>query len=145
MPSLINNSDNLIDIAANYEKFIINTSDAGHEIVVSATKAGGFLDRDLLEVYRQLTLAGGDGSGSDGDGPDAFTFAGFGTADGTFQKDDTTGIIENGAGTTLTTVYFRIQGSGGTPNLTTIDVSDYRVGDTDDITLAAVAHFKPVR
>ena len=140
MPSLLDT-----DIARNYEKFIINTSDAGHEIVISATKTGGFLDRDLLEVYRQLTVSGGDGSGNDQDGPDAFTFAGFGTADGTFQKDETTGIMEDGAGATLETVYFRIQGSGGIPDLTTIDVSDYRVGDDNDITLAEVAHFKPVR
>lgn len=142
MPSLLGTV-----IAENYEKFIINTSDAGHEIVVSASKTGGFLDRDLLEVYRQLTVSGGTNGDlpEDGSAGDAFTFAGFGTADGTFQKDPETDIMENGAGTTLEVVYFRIQGASGTPNLTTIDVSDYRDGDTDDITLAAVAHFKPVR
>ena len=127
----------------NYNKFVINTSDAGHELVISATKTGGFRDADLLAVYRQLTVAGGSGTGTDTDGPDAFTFAGFGTANGTFQKDASTGIIENGAGDTLTVVYFRIQGSGGTPNLTTVDASTYRENDTNDITLAVVAHFKP--
>jgi hypothetical protein len=127
----------------NYNKFVINTSDAGHELVISATKTGGFRDADLLAVYRQLTVAGGSGTGTDTDGPDAFTFAGFGTANGTFQKDADTGVFENAAGDTLTVVYFRIQGSGGTPNLTTVDASTYRVGDTNDITLATVAHFKP--
>jgi hypothetical protein len=131
------------DAVANFEKFVISQSDAGAEIVVSATKTGGFRDADILAVYRQLTVSGGDGTGTDSNGPDAFTVAGFGTANGTFQKDASTGIIENGAGDTLTVVYFRIQGSGGTPNLTTVDASTYRENDTNDITLAAVAHFKP--
>ena len=130
-------------VAANFNKFVISQSDAGHELVVSASKTGGFRDADILAISRQLSVAGGDGTGTDQNGPDAFTVAGFGTANGTFQKDDSTGVFENAAGDTLTVVYFRIQGSGGTPNLTTVDASTYRVGDTDDITLATVAHFKP--
>jgi hypothetical protein len=130
-------------VAANFNKFVISQSDAGHELVVSATKTGGFRDADILAISRQLSVAGGDGTGTDTGGPDAFTIAGFGTANGTFQKDASTGVFENAAGDTLTVVYFRIQGSGGTPNLTTVDASTYRVGDTDDITLATVAHFKP--
>jgi hypothetical protein len=130
-------------VAANFNKFVISQSDAGHELVVSASKTGGFRDADILAISRQLSVAGGDGTGTDQNGPDAFTFAAFGTANGTFQKDADTGVYENAAGDTLTTVYFRIQGSGGTPNLTTVDASTYRVGDTDDITLATVAHFKP--
>jgi hypothetical protein len=130
-------------IASNFNKFVISQSDAGAEIVISASKTGGFRDADILAIYRQLTVAGGDKSGTDQNGPDAFTFAAFGTANGTFQKDADTGVFENAAGDTLTVVYFRIQGSGGTPNLTTVDASTYRVGDTNDITLAAVAHFKP--
>jgi hypothetical protein len=131
-------------VGANYNKFAINTSDAGRELIVSATKTGGFRDQDLLVIYRQLTLAGGTPSYNTPDlnGPDAFTFAGFGTANGTFQKDASTGIIENGAGDTLTVLYFRVQGTG-TPDLTTIDASTYRESDTNDITLATVAVFAP--
>jgi hypothetical protein len=139
-------------IASNFNKFSISQSDAGAEIVVSATKTGGFLDADILAIYRQLTVAGGSGTGTDIDGPDAFTVAAFGTATGTFRKNPTAGddlgkfqtTADGGANWTIpTVVYFRIQGSGGTPNLTTVDASTYRDGDTNDITLAAVAHFKP--
>jgi hypothetical protein len=107
----------------NYNLFTINTSDAGRELVVSATKSGSgnLTHADLLAVYRQLTQAGGDKSGSDRDGPDAFTFAGFGTANG---ADFASG--------TSTVVFFRIQGTG-TPNLT----------EVSGVTLATVATFAP--
>lgn len=117
MPSLLGT-----DIARNYEKFVINTSDAGREIVISATK-NNMVDADLLAVYRQLTQAGGDGSGNDQDGPDAFTFAGFGTADGSAFESGVTDAV-----------YFRIQGTG-TPNLTSVS----------GVTLAQVAVFAPAR
>ncbi len=133
-------------VGANFEKFNINTSDAGRELVISATKTGGFRDEDLLVIFQQLTLAGGTPGYATPDlnGPDAFTFAGIGTANGTFQKDASTGIIENAAGDTLTVLHFRIQGTG-IPDLTTIDASDYRDGDTNDITLATVAVFTPAK
>jgi hypothetical protein len=107
----------------NYNKFAINTSDAGAEIVISASKSN-MTDADLLAVIRQLSQAGGSGNGSDTDGPDAFTVAGFGTADGTAFESGVTDVV-----------YFRIQGSGGTPNLTTVS----------SVTLAAVAYFKPAK
>jgi hypothetical protein len=105
----------------NYNKFVINTSDAGHELVISASKSN-MTNADLLAVYRQLTVAGGSGNGSDTNGPDAFTFAGFGTADGSAFESGVTDVV-----------YFRIQGSGGTPNTT----------EVSGVTLAVVAHFKP--
>jgi hypothetical protein len=107
----------------NYNKFAINTSDAGAEIVISASKSN-MTDADLLAVIRQLSQAGGSGNGTDQDGPDAFTVAGFGTADGTAFESGVTDVV-----------YFRIQGSGGTPNLTTVS----------SVTLAAVAYFKPAK
>lgn len=109
-------------VGANYNKFVINTSDAGREIVISASKTD-MTDADLLAVTRQLTASGGDGTGSDVNGPDAFTIAGFGTADGSAFVSGTTDVV-----------YFRIQGTG-TPNLTTVS----------GVTLAAVAHFKPAK
>lgn len=106
----------------NANKFVINTSDAGRELVISASKTD-MTDSDLLAVYRQLTVSGGDHSGSDVNGPDAFTFAGFGTADGTAFVSGVTDVV-----------YFRIQGTG-TPNLATVS----------GVTLATVAVFAPAK
>ncbi len=111
-------------VANNFNKFAINTSDAGHELVVQVTKSGSgnLTNAVLLAVYRQLTAAGGDASGTDTGGPDAFTFAAFGTADGSAFVSGTT-----------TDVFFRLQGSGGTPNTTTVSGA----------TITVIANFKP--
>jgi len=108
----------------NANKFTISQSDAGSELVIKVSKdSSGNLTNDvLLAVYRQLTLAGGDKSGNDQNGPDAFSFAGFGTADGSAFVSGTT-----------TDVFFRIQGTGGTPNTTTVSGA----------TITVVATFKP--
>ncbi len=108
-------------VAANYNKFAISQSDAGAEIVISGSKSN-MVHADVLAVIRQLSLAGGDGTGTDTGGPDAFTVAAFGTADGSAFVSGTTDVV-----------YFRIQGSGGTPNLT----------EVSGVTLATVAVFKP--
>ena len=131
----------LATFGQNFNKFVISQSDAGREFVISATKTGGFREDDLLAISRQLTL-GTATPPNDQDGPDAGTIAAFGTANGTFQKDAATGVYENAAGDTLTVLHFRVQNTG-TPNLTTIDASTYRAGDTDDITLATVVVFNP--
>lgn len=116
MASLLNTT-----VAANYNKFAISQSDAGHELVISASKLN-MTDADLLAVIRQISLAGGSGSGSDTNGPDAFTVAALGTADGTAFESGVTDVV-----------YFRVQGSGGTIDTTTVS----------GVTLAVVAHFKP--
>jgi hypothetical protein len=104
-------ADILSTVGVNANKFVINTSDAGKELVVQVTKSGSgnLTNTILLAVYRQLTTSGGSGNGSDRNGPDAFTFAGFGTADGSAFVSGTT-----------TDVFFRLQGSGGTPDTTTV-------------------------
>jgi len=108
-------------VAANFNKFAISQSDAGSEIVISGSKTN-MTNADLLAVIRQLSVAGGDGTGTDIGGPDAFTVAAFGTADGTAFESGVTDVV-----------YFRIQGSGGAPNLSTVS----------GVTLAIVAVFKP--
>lgn len=118
MPSLLGT-----DIAANYQKFVNAQSDVGRELIISATKAGGLGHDDLLAVYAQLTLAGGDGTGADQDGPDAFTLSSVGTATGVAFVAETT-----------TVVYFKAQGTG-TPDLT----------EVSGVTLAKVAEFAPIR
>ena len=108
-------------VAANFNKHVISQSDAGHELVVKVALSN-MTDANVKAMYNAITLAGGDGTGTDTGGPDAFTVAGFGTADGTAFESGVTDVV-----------YFRIQGTGGTPNLTTVS----------SVTLAAVAHFKP--
>jgi hypothetical protein len=107
-------------VAANFQKFSNATSDAGRTLIVSASKSN-MTHADLLAVQAQLTLAGGDGTGTDQGGPDAFTIAGVGTADGTAFESGVTDVT-----------YLRIQGTG-TPNLTTVS----------SVTLALVAVFAP--
>lgn len=95
----------------NYGKHVINQSDVGRELIISVVKSGSgnLTDAILTAVRAQLTLAGGSGNGSDTNGPDAFTVAAVGTADGSAFVSGTT-----------TTVYFKAQGTG-TPNTTTVD------------------------
>ena len=107
-------------LTTNFGKHVISQSDAGRELVVSGSKTN-MTHTDLLAVYRQLTLAGGDGTGTDTGGPDAFSFAGFGTADGSACVSGTTDVV-----------FFRVQGTG-TPNLT----------EVSGVTLAVVATFAP--
>ena len=112
-------------VGANFEKFSNFQSGVGREIIISITKSGsGNVTHTVLKaVYNQLTQAGGDGTGSDTGGPDAFTWGGFGTADDTPFASGTD-----------TVMYARIQGTG-TPDLTSVEGA----------TLAAVAYFAPAK
>jgi hypothetical protein len=107
----------------NYEKFTISQSDAGRELVIQVEKdgSGNLTDAVLLGVIRQLSLTQGDGTGTDSNGPDAFTIAGFGTANGAAFVSGTT-----------TKVFFRVQGTG-TPDLTSVSGA----------TLTTIAVFQP--
>lgn len=109
----------------NFLKHVINQADVGRELFVSVTKSGGgnLTNEVLVDVRAQLTLAGGPGTGAEVDGPDAFTIAAIGTADGTPFVSGTT-----------TVVFMRVQGTG-TPDLTTVSGA----------TLATVAVFQPAK
>ena len=109
-------------LPANYGKHVINQADVGRELIISASKTD-MTDADLTAVRNQLTLAGGDGTGSDQTGPDAFTVAAVGTADGSAFVSGTTDAV-----------YLRVQGTG-TPNLTAVS----------GVTLATVAVFTPAK
>ncbi len=110
-------------VANNYEKFKNSQTDVGRELIISVTKSGsGNVTHAVLKaVLAQLTLAGGDGSGTDTGGPDAFTVSAVGTADGSAFVSGTT-----------TVVYLKAQGTG-TPNTSTVSGA----------TLAVVATFAP--
>lgn len=107
-------------MTTNFEKMVINQADVGRELIISATKTN-MTDAELKAARFQLTLAGGDRSGADTNGPDAFTVAAFGTADGSAFESGVTDVV-----------FFRIQGTG-IPNTTTIG----------GVALAVVATFSP--
>jgi hypothetical protein len=107
-------------MTTNFEKMVISQADVGRELIVSASKTD-MSNAELKAVRAQLTLAGGDRLGTDVNGPDAFTVAAFGTADGTAFVSGTTDVV-----------FFRLQGTG-TPNTTTVG----------GVALAVVAVFAP--
>ena len=109
-----------VTFGANFGKHRINQADVGRELIISATKSS-MTDAELTAARNQLTLAGGDRTGTDTNGPDAFTIAAVGTADGSAFVSGTTGVV-----------FLRVQGTG-TPNLTTIG----------GVVLAKVAEFTP--
>jgi hypothetical protein len=114
------NDNTLTNVGVNFNKFAISTSDAGRTLIVSASKTD-ITNAELAAAIAQLTLAGGDGTGTDTGGPDAFTIAGVGTATGVAFVSGTTDVV-----------YLRVQGTG-TPNLTTIG----------GVVLAKVCEFAP--
>lgn len=109
-------------VGANYNKFSNAQSDVGRELIISASKTN-MTHADLKAVYAQLTLAGGDGTGTDADGPDAFTLSSVGTADGSAFESGVTDVV-----------YFKAQGTG-TPKLDAVS----------GVTLAVVAVFAPAK
>jgi hypothetical protein len=123
MPDVTSLAVGATTVGANYNKFSKAQSDVGRELIISVTKSGSgnLTDALLRTVYAQLTLAGGDGSGADQNGPDAFTLSSVGTANGAQFVSGTTEVV-----------FFKAQGTG-TPDLTTVDGA----------TLAVVAVFEP--
>lgn len=131
MPDVKNVVIGATTVGANYEKFAINTSDAGRELVIKIDRDGTALtDDNLLAAYRKLTLSAGTPgfNAPDVDGPDAGTFAAVGTADGTPFVSGTT-----------TEVFVRLQ-TTGTPDLT-----DIVIGGANDIEFELVAVFTPAK
>ena len=117
-----NSGATLATFGANFGKHSINQADVGRELIISASKTN-MVEADLAAVRAQLTLAGGDGTGSDQGGPDAFTIAAIGTADGSAFVSGTTDAV-----------YLRVQGTG-TPNTDAVS----------GVTLAIVAVFTPAQ
>jgi hypothetical protein len=94
-------ADVLSTVGVNANKFVINTSDAGREQIVKISADAGMTNNELLAIYRALTVSGGDGTGSDVGGPDAFTIAAVGTAAGAAFATGTTQVV-----------FMRVQGTG---------------------------------
>jgi hypothetical protein len=87
-------------VGANFNKFSISQSDVGRELIVKIAKTN-ITHAELSTIINAITVSGGDGTGSDKDGPDAFTVAAVGTADGSAFVSGTT---DN--------VFLRLQGTG---------------------------------
>jgi hypothetical protein len=89
----------------------------GRTLICTIVKdSGDATEAELSAVIKALGNAGGDGSGTDTNGPDAFTVAGVA---GTIGTDD---------------VYLALQGTG--------TVNQSAGGYVADITVAVVAEFK---
>ena len=84
----------------NYEKFVINQADVGRELIVKVAKTN-MTNAELNTIIKGITQAGGDGTGTDVGGEDAFTVAAVGTADGSAFVSGTTDVV-----------YLRVQGTG---------------------------------
>jgi len=135
MPDVTSLSIGATTVGANYNKFVINTSDAGREQIVKVSADAGMTNNELLAIYRALTLAGGDGTGADYDGPDAFTIAAVGTAAGAAFVSGTTQVV-----------FLRVQGTGtlSTSALkTAAEAADSGTSTTFTITVEAV--FQPAK
>lgn len=130
-------------VGANYEKFQINTSDAGRELIVeiSETDDKVLTTEGVLAAYRQLTLSAGvpGYNAPVTGGPDAGTFAAFGTATGVRVKDDGGNLVTDDENEDeVKVVFVRLQ-TTGTP-----DYSDVVV-DADTLELEQIAVFAPAK
>jgi hypothetical protein len=96
-------------IAANYNKLNTASGLGGRTLIVSVVKdSGDATEAQLLAVIRAISNAGGDGTGTDQGGPDAFSIAGIAGTIGTdpvYVALQGTGTVGNvPAGYTVTTV-----------------------------------------
>lgn len=116
----------------NYNKFTISQSDAGREQVLKISADAGITDGELLAIYRALTLSGGDKSGNDQNGPDAFTIAAVGTAAGGAFVSGTTQVV-----------YMRVQGTGTLSTSALKTAAEAADGNSTTFTITVEAVFQP--
>jgi len=96
MANLISQSVGSTTFGANYEQIVNTQGLSGRLLVCTIVKdAGDATEADLVEVLKALGNAGGDGTGSDTGGPDAFTVAAVSDFDGT----DPIYVVLQGTGT----------------------------------------------
>jgi hypothetical protein len=97
------NSGNAIAAAyagANFEQIVNTQGLSGRLLVCTIVKdAGDATEAELVAVLKAISLAGGDGTGSDTGGPDAFTVAAVSDFDGS----DPVYVVLQGTGTPNTT------------------------------------------
>ena len=87
-------------VGQNANQLVTGTGLGGRTLIVSVVKdAGDATEAELLTVLRALQNAGGDRTGTDVNGPDAFTIAGIAGTIGT----DPVYVAIQGTGTAITT------------------------------------------
>ena len=81
---------------ANYEQIVNTQGLSGRLLICTIVKdSGDATEAELVEVLKALGNAGGDGTGTDQGGPDAFTVVGVADFDGS----DPVYVALNGTGT----------------------------------------------
>jgi len=85
---------------ANFEQIVNTQGLSGRILECSIVKdSGDMTEAEFVAVLKAITLAGGDGTGTDTGGPDAFTVVGISDFDGT----DPVQVLLQGTGTVNTT------------------------------------------
>ena len=137
MPDVTTVAVGATTVGANFNKFAINTSDAGRELIIKISSDQGIIDTELLAIYRAITLAAGTPGYAtpDLDGPDAFTSAAVGTADGTPFVAGTTQVV-----------FLRAQGTGVTSTAALKTAAEAVLPDTGaTFTITVEAVFQPAK
>jgi hypothetical protein len=135
-------------VGANFEKFAINTSDAGRELIIKVSANAGILHTELLAIYRSLTLSAGTPAYAtpDLDGPDAFTSAAIGTATGVGIKNLAGAVVTNdGNDTPVTVVFLRVQGTGSLSTAALKTAAEAADGNATTFTVTLEAVFQPAK
>ena len=112
-------------LTTNYGKHVINTSDAGRELVVKIALTN-MTDANVTAIRNAITQAGGASGTLQSNQGDAFTVAAIGTADGSAFVSGTTDVL-----------FMRVQGTG------TFDTTDAAAGTGATVTVEAV--FTPAK
>jgi hypothetical protein len=83
-------------LGLNFEQIVNTQGLSGRLLAISIEKdAGDMTEAQLVAVLKAITLAGGSGSGTDDNGPDAFTVVGISDFDGS----DPVNVLLQGTGT----------------------------------------------
>jgi len=87
-------------LSTNYEQIVNTQGLSGRLLICTIVKdSGDMTEAELVTVLKALGQAGGDGTGTDQGGPDAFTVVGISDFDGS----DPCYVALNGTGTVNTT------------------------------------------
>jgi hypothetical protein len=98
MANLISQAAGSTTFGANYEQIVNTQGLSGRLLVCTIVKdSGDATEAELVAVLKALGNAGGDGTGTDSNGPDAFTVAAVSDFDGT----DPVYVVLQGTGTPI--------------------------------------------
>ena len=117
MANLISSTVGATTFGANYEQLVNTQGLSGRFIVADISKTGAdATEAEIVATLKALGNAGGSGTGTDTNGPDAFTVVGFNAA--TLGTDP---------------AYVVLQGTGTLDTANSAYVTDMRVGNVLNI------------